>query len=403
MSRKLIEQMTQKEFFISLKNEIVNCINSELNVKNPHFYFNFTETNQSVEKYKERLITVRTKLGVFDFDRSPASYIIAVTSALEFLGDSNPILKSNYYRFSQQRFDYHIRTIACIMRDNIPLNRFDYKYLVEPVIKFSELEKYMNDIISTDDYQSLLTELRKDPKEQSPLPYQFLLLELTVRYMANVNNREEIRKIIAVSFNVSREKEITETFDQLLAVLHAVPKLIEKAPPTKSEVKAEVKAKSEVNGYDLVKMKSEGIKELVKGIEYFAKKTYGSEGLNKEGVKHAQQLKKLCTLLESKDPLNERDQIDIAGIINYILENGFGNFFITNSLLLVCLTDDFRSQIADKDEDVQEKLFTTAFEKIAGQCTSLPYNFFDSFDSDDDAGPPDQKEGTDTAPPSPRS
>ena len=401
MRRKQIEKMSQEEFFGGLRNEILECINSEITAEKPSFYFHFEETDQSIEQYKETLITARTKLNMFDFNQSPTSYILAITGLWEYLSDSNPVLESEYYRFVQNRFEHHARITGCIIRDNAVLTGFNYLNLIEPEITSPKLEKYMNETIGSLDYQNIVNESKIDTKEHSPLTHRFLLLELMILYLGSVSDNAEIKKIISASFNVS-EQEASDTLSQVRKTLHETKTFINQLP---------------ITVFDFIKMKSEGIKVLISGIQHVATKAQSEHGANEEDIKHAKQFKKLCTRLESTDTSDKTDQINIAGITNYILENKWSDFVVTNRLLFDCLTEDFKYSITDKDEDKQEKLVVEEFKKIVNQFTSVdlqslkqailesaptPQHFCNSSVSDDDAGPPDQKKGTDTAPPSPR-
>ncbi len=146
--RKPIEEMTQKEFFTLMEIEIVQYINAELAVDKPNFYFIFSEkTDSSVEKYKKNLIQFLEKLRVFDFDVCPTNYVYTIVGAYNFMSVTFPDSKLNCYRFIQQRFNDYGRIIGDVMtnKDNAPLNHFNYLNLIESKIKFSELEKYIQE------------------------------------------------------------------------------------------------------------------------------------------------------------------------------------------------------------------------------------------------------------------
>lgn len=390
MSREPIEKMTQKEFFESLKNEIVNCINAESDAINPNFYFNFTEVRLTVEEYKKQLIEVRTKLDTFNFEKSPAYYILTLTDLLKHTSDTNPVLKWEYYQFLKQRVDYYVCVIERIMKDP-PLNRFNYFKLIEPEIKFPGLDKHMKEKLSSNVYYRELNALQ-DP-EQSPLPHHFLLLELMVMYVLGIKEGAEINEIIAESFSVSKEK-IHETVKQLVETLLAARKLIKDAP----------------NSFDFTKMKSAGIKVLIAGINYFGKKTYGPAKLTEKDVEIGKKIKKLRTLLESNNPSNAKDQITIAGIINYMLENNFIDSEVMNNILFSCMTDDFKKTFENTKEDDRGNLLKSEFNLVIKKFTSedlqmleealldteeprlSQQGFFPS--SDDDSEPPPERANT---------
>src|SRR3990167_2828373 len=150
-----------------------------------------------------------------------------------------------------------------------------------------------------------------------------------ILYLGSVSDNAEIKKIISASFNVS-EQEASDTLSQVRKTLHETKTFINQLP---------------ITVFDFIKMKSEGIKVLISGIQHVATKAQSEHGANEEDIKHAKQFKKLCTRLESTDTSDKTDQINIAGITNYILENKWSDFVVTNRLLFDCLTEDFKYSI----------------------------------------------------------
>lgn len=375
-----LKKMSQKEFFVFLKDKMVGCINSEL--ENPHSHFIFSETPPT--EYKNKLIILRNKFEELDFDVCPTHYVMTVLGFFEFANDANPVLLADYYQFIQPRFDCHLRITACIMRDISPFNRFNYLNLIEPEVVSPQLVNYIQEKISPDDYQTTLDGLR-DP-DQAPEPYQYRLLELIMLFMANNSNDAEIKKIIGVSFNVFGDEEICRTTNELLEAFSKTRKLIENASNQMGE-----------NNLDFEKMKSVGIITLIKGIEHFGKKLHDTGGLTEEDAKSVRKLKKLCTLLaERKNIDNEKDQIAIVGIINYILQNNFGDFYHEKNGILPFMTDKFNAllnKFASTDLQALEEALSDS------KRPHLPHRFFPS-DNDDDSGPPLDKGGT--PPPSAR-